>query len=231
MNSIDPRLVKTMLQLQLMPAVDLMSNRGSRLSSVDQAGGELFNSLLQQVLAGADSAQNGLYGASIDVNNGATWPVAFVNAGEAAQAVVTVSSRPTEFEELIAQSAAKHGVDPALIKAVIETESNFNPNAVSSAGAKGLMQLMDGTARGLGVSDSFNPAENIEGGTRFLSYLLDKYNGNAKAALAAYNAGPGRVDRLGIRSDSDVENNLAKLPGETQRYVGKVLKAMGEYAL
>ena len=86
MNSIDPRLVKTMLQLQLMPAVDLMSNRGSRLSSVDQAGGELFNSLLQQVLAGADSAQNGLYGASIDVNNGATWPVAFVNAGEAAQA-------------------------------------------------------------------------------------------------------------------------------------------------
>ncbi|WP_027088316.1 lytic transglycosylase domain-containing protein [Cohnella panacarvi] len=130
------------------------------------------------------------------------------------------------FDELINAAGLKYGVAPALIKSVIQTESSFHPNAVSSTGAKGLMQLMDDTARGLGVSDSFDPAQNIDGGTRFLSYLLRKYDGNTPVALAAYNAGPGRVDRLGIASEQDLAAKYEQLPQETQNYVRKVAAAM-----
>ena len=120
-------------------------------------------------------------------------------------------------------------MDPTLIKAVIDTESSFNTNAVSSAGAKGLMQLMDGTARGTGVTNSFDPQQNIDGGTRFLSYLLHKYDGNVQTALAAYNAGPGRVDRAGIHSDADLASKLELLPKETQKYMNKVLGKQALY--
>jgi soluble lytic murein transglycosylase-like protein len=87
------------------------------------------------------------------------------------------------------------------------------------------MQLMDGTARSLGVYNSFDPAQNIEGGTRYLASLLDKYNGNEAVALAAYNAGPGRVDRLAISTNDQFRELAASLPVETQRYVAKVLAA------
>lgn len=100
-------------------------------------------------------------------------------------------------ESLIHDQAATQGLDPALLKAVIRTESNFNPQAVSSAGAQGLMQLMPGTARGLGVQNSFDPAQNIEGGAKYLKGLLQKYDQSLPKALAAYNAGPGAVDRFG----------------------------------
>src|SRR5690606_38969095 len=105
------------------------------------------------------------------------------------------------------------------------TESGFRPDAVSGAGAKGLMQLMDGTARGLGVTDSFDPAQNIDGGTKYLAMLLRKYDGHEQVALAAYNAGPGRVDRAGIGTNEQLIANLEALPEETQRYVAKVLQA------
>lgn len=133
------------------------------------------------------------------------------------------------FDDLIASAASRYGVDPALVKAVVQTESGFDPNAVSHAGAKGLMQLMDATARGLGVNDSFDPAQNIDGGTRFLSYLLRKYDGQVMPALAAYNAGPGRVDRLGLTTDAQVAERIGELPQETQRYVHKVLTAMQQW--
>ena len=92
------------------------------------------------------------------------------------------------------------------------------------------MQLMDGTAQGLGVTDSFDPAQNIEGGTKYLSYLVRKYDGSIPAALAAYNAGPGRVDRLDIKDGGSLAANYASLPGETQSYVMKVMAKMSSYS-
>ncbi len=123
------------------------------------------------------------------------------------------------FGPLIAQAAKRYGVDPALLAGVIETESGFDPRATSGAGARGLMQLMDGTARGLGVSDPYDPPQNVFGGAKHLRQLLDKYRGDFKLALAAYNAGGGAVDRHGGIPPYE----------ETQRYVPKVLAATEKY--
>lgn len=114
-------------------------------------------------------------------------------------------------EPIIARASSRYGVDASLIKAVIKAESNFNPRAVSSAGARGLMQLMPGTARGLGVTDSFDPEQNVMAGTRFLRNLLDRYDGNLDAALAAYNWGPGNVDK-----------HPTRLPSETRAYLARI---------
>jgi soluble lytic murein transglycosylase-like protein len=100
-------------------------------------------------------------------------------------------------EELVQSAAARHGVNPNLVRAVIETESGGNPSAVSRKGAVGLMQLMPTTALELGVKNMYSAAENLEAGVRYLHTLLDRYNGDLDRALAAYNAGAGAVDRAG----------------------------------
>jgi len=122
------------------------------------------------------------------------------------------------FTDEISKAAKKYDLDPAFIKAVISAESGFNPNAKSHAGAMGLMQLMPGTARGLGVTDSFNPAQNVDGGCKYLRIQLDRF-GDVKLALAAYNAGPGNVNKYG------------GVPpfAETQKYVEKVLAKWDDY--
>ena len=125
----------------------------------------------------------------------------------------TTTNALPNFEDIIREQSAKNGVDENLLKAVIKTESGFNPNARSGAGAMGLMQLMPQTAESLGVLDPYNPEQNVEGGTKYLKKLLSKYDGNKEMALAAYNAGPGTVDRYG------------GIPPyrETQNYVKNVL--------
>ncbi|MDF9843247.1 MULTISPECIES: lytic transglycosylase domain-containing protein [unclassified Paenibacillus] len=153
------------------------------------------------------------------------------NVGYGSIAGGTLESVPTDYEELIQTASVKYGVPVDLIKAVIDTESSFNPNVVSSAGAKGLMQLMDGTASGLGVSDPFDPAQNIDGGVRYLSYQLKRYDGEEKMALAAYNAGPGRVNKLGVSNDEELMQKLSLLPKETQAYITKIERARAEYTL
>ena len=104
---------------------------------------------------------------------------------------------PAQLAPLVQQAAAANGVDPALVAAVARAESNFDPSAVSRAGAQGLMQLMPATAAGLGVTDPFDPAQNLNGGARYLRQMLDRFGGDVRLALAGYNAGPGAVARYG----------------------------------
>jgi soluble lytic murein transglycosylase-like protein len=106
-------------------------------------------------------------------------------------------ARRRAFDKIIHETARRHGVDTALVKAVIRAESDFVPHAVSPKGALGLMQLMPATARMHNIWRAFEPSQNVEGGVRHLRYLLDRYNGNLRLALAAYNAGEGAVDRAG----------------------------------
>ncbi|HYA96490.1 MAG TPA: lytic transglycosylase domain-containing protein [Methylomirabilota bacterium] len=108
-----------------------------------------------------------------------------------------VHADPDSVDRIVMEAAEKHHVDPALIRAVIETESGWNVGAVSRRGAAGLMQLHPATAQRLGVHDIFNPQQNIDAGARYLRALLERYNGNLDLALAAYNAGEGAVDRHG----------------------------------
>jgi hypothetical protein len=98
-------------------------------------------------------------------------------------------------DDFVNAASLKHGIDPALIQSVIRAESGFNPKAVSRKGAQGLMQLMPGTASKLGVANSLDPAANVDGGTQYLRELLERYNNDLVKALAAYNAGPERVER------------------------------------
>ena len=133
------------------------------------------------------------------------------------------------YDRIIADASERYGVEPSLVKAVIHAESAYDPLAISRAGAKGLMQLMDATAEWLGVTDPFDPRQNIFGGTRFLAHLVDRYEGNEAVALAAYNAGPGRIDRLGIANDEELERRLHELPAETQAYVRRVLDLKRQY--
>jgi len=125
-----------------------------------------------------------------------------------------------KYDPVIRKTSERYGVDHALVKAVIKAESNFDSLAVSRAGAKGLMQLMPGTAKALGVNDSFHPADNIEGGVRYLRYLLDLFNGNLQLALAAYNAGEEAVFQYSGFPPYQ----------ETQTYVQRVLQYFQNYS-
>jgi len=125
----------------------------------------------------------------------------------------------SQYDDLIVKASERHKIEPALIKAIIKAESNFNHRAVSRKGAKGLMQLMPATASSLQVQDSFHPENNIEGGVKYLRYLLNYFNGNLPLALAAYNAGENAVIRhRGIPPYR-----------ETQVYVERVLSYLDKF--
>ena len=126
---------------------------------------------------------------------------------------------PKEFEPIINSCALEYGVDKSLVKAVIQAESGYNPNAVSRKGAAGLMQLMPKTAEGLKVYNSLDPAENIRGGVRYLKFLLDTFKGDVALALAAYNAGLSKVAKYGGIPPYE----------ETRNYVAKVLNYRSSY--
>ena len=129
------------------------------------------------------------------------------------------SVNPAEYDHIIKTCSDKYGVSTSLIKAVIHAESGYNPNALSHKGATGLMQLMPGTAKSLKVNNSYDPKDNVEGGVKYLRFLLDTFKGDVSLALAAYNAGLSKVAKFG------------GIPPytETRNYVNKVLSYMNSY--
>ncbi|MBB6675279.1 lytic transglycosylase domain-containing protein [Cohnella nanjingensis] len=251
--SIDPRVLKQLLLAQWTAGANPLDSDASSISSAGDSGDNLFSQMLSQLLNPTFSATTSLYDMSTDSssysglgslgglsaltgsgNTGLSAPGS-LSAWSALQPYASGLSSDghastSAYDDLIVAAASRYGIDPALIKGVVQTESGFRPDAGSSAGAKGLMQLMDGTARGLGVSDVYDPQQNIDGGSRYLSYLMRKYDGNEMTALAAYNAGPGRVDRLGLYTNEDVAARLSELPEETQGYIRKVLSARSHWA-
>ncbi len=164
-----------------------------------------FSSLLSGTIAAQNAAQNA---AQVQ-----TQPVAVQNA--------------SSYEGLIKGAAQENGLDESLIKAVIQAESSYRANAVSSAGAQGLMQLMPATASSLGVTNSFDPAQNITGGSKYLKSLIDRF-GDLRLALAAYNTGPSRISGLNI-VDPDDASEYAKISERVRNYVSTVLSNYEAY--
>lgn len=146
-------------------------------------------------------------------------PQALIEAGPTPVGPSETRPAGRNFDDLIEKTARDHGLDPNLVRAVVKAESNFDPRAVSKAGAMGLMQLMPGTAKDMGVSDPFDPFQNLYGGTRYLREMLDRYSGDINQALAAYNWGPGNLDR-----------STGFLPDETRSYIRNVSRFYGDFS-
>ena len=141
---------------------------------------------------------------------------------------LAVSASTSEIESAVSQAARQTGLDPALIKAVIQVESSFRTDAVSSCGAQGLMQLMPGTARSLGVTNSFDAYQNVIGGSTYLQQQLERF-GDIRLALAAYNTGPGRIGGLDI-TNADDPQQYARISEGVRGYVDKVMKYYKQFA-
>jgi soluble lytic murein transglycosylase-like protein len=190
-----------------------LAARGDALYSYRDADGVWhFTNVPQDAryrrVGGSGGSTGGLHRVSLSARK--------ASPGRSARALHAVSS----YEEHIKSAAEKYGLAPPLLKAVMAVESNFNPVAVSDKGATGLMQLMPATARDMYVADIFDPAQNIEGGARYLRVLQDRFGGDLEKVLAAYNAGPERVVRHG--------GSIPPIP-ETQAYVRKVLALYDAY--
>ncbi|PSL50908.1 transglycosylase-like protein with SLT domain [Salsuginibacillus halophilus] len=212
------------------PSQSLLSM--SQLSQSDSNQGlhpsQMFSQLLQQSLAGMQSQTNDSSHTAFSLSqlqtsphsNGIAEAEIKTNETGGADEISVHDKAPASINQIVSEAANRYNLSPGLIHAVIEHESSYNPDAKSHAGAMGLMQLMPGTARWLNVDDPYDPADNIDGGAKYLRDLLDQYDNDLEHALAAYNAGPGNVDKYG------------GIPpfAETTRYVPNVIASYESFA-
>lgn len=175
----------------------------SLMSSMEQPDGTFDSSKLDSILGNSDLSTLG-YNKGYNMNTNKS--VDYVKN--------TINSGNVSIDQAVDAASKKYGVDKKLIMSVIKQESDFDPNSTSGVGAEGLMQLMPGTARELGVTNAYDVSQNVDGGTKYLKNLLNKFS-DMRLAVAAYNAGPGAVQNSG--------GNISKLPSETRNYVSKVL--------
>lgn len=176
-----------------------------------------FGIMMEAVLAGTKNNFNNKSdeGSSSQMEN--LKPSVNINT---VSAVTEGKSEAERINDAVLKAAKKYGVDKDLINAIIKIESDFNPKTVSSAGAKGLMQLMSFNFEMLGVTDPFNIEQNIDGGTKLIKKYIDMYDGDVKMGLMAYNGGPTRMKNRGVKSPSDIY----KMPKETQNYIDKIAR-------
>ncbi|SER62856.1 lytic transglycosylase domain-containing protein [Psychrobacillus sp. OK032] len=206
--------------LKTLMEINAMQTLGSVQSSLNNSPTSLFSEMLGQVLQSGENNAASDNGNSLYYNGNSPvfMPSNLVDQNEdllnaIAHYTPLDKLNTSDFNDIIKRAAETHNVPEKLISSVIKQESNFNPSARSSAGASGLMQLMPGTAKYLGVVNIFDPEQNVMGGAKYLRQMLDQFNDDTEIALAAYNAGPGAVKKHG------------GIPPykETQNYVQKVL--------
>jgi soluble lytic murein transglycosylase-like protein len=199
-----------------------MAEIGARLSvrmeEITQETGIAFPTLFAQAVARASAAP------AAETAADATGAADVADVAD----IANVPSSPAEaypYESLIVSAAESYGVDPALIRAVVQVESGFDPSLISSAGAMGLMQLMPETAEALDVQDALDPAQNIDGGIRCLLGQIIRFDGDVRTALAAYNCGANGLKTRGV-TDAGDPAQAARLPAETQNYLKKIEAAL-----
>lgn len=224
--------------IDLLKMTALMSNNNSYKTYNNTESGQAFDMLILSLLKAVANTPQGRTNQyvnncctccnhnnnnNIQPSNNKTENLDTVNSMHNSNKLTSTSKNKdvnAQIENAIAISSKKYGVDENLIRSIIKVESDFNPKCTSKAGAKGLMQLMPENCRDLGVKNPYDIYENIDGGTRHIKEYLDKYNGDTKMALMAYNGGPTRMRKRGVNSPEDIY----LMPKETQNYVPKVMK-------
>lgn len=195
--------------------INALQSLGSASQGPQNSTSSLFTEMLGELMQPEQNEQSQdtlaslLYGGSSSVF---IPPNLSLQNASLTNAYTSKSATPSNYDDIIQRAAAKFDLPEKLISSVIKQESNFNAAAVSTAGASGLMQLMPGTAKYLGVNNSFDPEQNIMGGAKYLKQMLNQFGGNIETALAAYNAGPGSVKKYdGIPPFKETQNYVRKV--------------------